>query len=445
MFQFKKSTALILLFVFLSCESDLGIEFPISAPEISFVKTFGGSNNESGRSVVATQDGGYAVLGYSQSIDGDVPTGQGAIQYDSWLLKFDAQDNLQWQKVFGGSKDDKTYQIIETSDNGFAIIGASKSNDGSLTNNQGFEDVWLLKLTANGAISWQTTTGFSGSDQGYSLTQTADGGYFVGGILDVSASGGQGNSKTLQRHAGGDYWAIKYSANGTVEWRKYFGGTNTDTCYAVIELADGYVLAGSSDTNDVDVTNNKGSYDFWLVKINKSGSLVWEKSFGGKEIDEAFSMLKTADNNILVTGDTRSSDQDVSKQQGASDIWLIKVSPDGNLLWERTYGGTGFDAARAVFETTEGQYIVAGNTRSMDGINSENKGANDVWLLKLSSSGSLIWQKSIGGSGIDLAFGLTQLQDKSIIIVGESDSKDQDILINKGFTDLLIIKLNEIF
>lgn len=439
--EFKKIVFLLIVAAYLFGCDKKEIFISEQPASVSFVKTFGGAKNESARSVLKTQDGGYAVFGYTQSIDGDVVSTKTTIQYDFWLLKFDAHDNLEWQKTYGGSNDEKGYKIIQTQEGGFAVIGYSKSSDGDLTINEGFEDVWVLKLNALGSIEWKTNTGFSGSDKGFSIIQTSDGGYFLGAVLDVTASGGLGNSKTLNRHAGGDFWGVKISNSGTIEWRKYFGGTNTETCYDVIEVVDGYLLIGSSDSLDVDIKNNKGSYDFWVVKIDENGTLVWEKSFGGKEIDESYQIIKTIGNNFLIIGETRSSDQDISNQNGGADVWVLKIDSNGEILWEKTYGGSSFDGAKAITSTNDGNYLIAGNTRSVDNDVTSNNGENDIWVLKISPSGNLIWQKTIGGSGIDLANDIVELNDNSILVVGESNSNDKDVKGNKGFTDLLIVKL----
>lgn len=437
----KKLLALTLLVVtFFGCNGDDGIQITSKTPSVDFVKTLGGSRNESGRTVVQTSDNGYAVLGFTQSIDGDVSTTKTTIQYDYWVLKFDKDDKLQWQKTYGGSKDDKAYQFIETNDNGFAIVGYNKSNDGDLTSNQGFEDIWILKLNSSGDVSWKTTTGFSGTDQGFSIIQTSDGGFFIGGILDVTASGGLGNSRASARHAGGDYWGIKLNTSGAIEWRKYFGGKNTDTCYGVSEASDGYLMIGSSDSNDVDIKNNKGAYDFWIVKIDKTGKLLWEKSFGGDEIDEARAISKTNDGSFLIIGDTRSSTKDVTKNNGGADLWCIKVDNSGNLIWQKNYGGSNFDVGRSIHKTKDGGFLISGSSRSSDN-GLTNKGQNDVWILKIDENGNQQWQKNIGGSEIDLCYDAIELNNDTIIAVGESSSNNQDITTNKGFSDLLIIKL----
>lgn len=436
----KRMLLIVMGLLLTSCSKDQNVLSTDKVPSIQSVKTYGGSKNESARSVVATSDGGYAVLASTQSIDGDIPTNKTIVQYDFWVLKFDAQGQLQWQKTYGGTKDDRAYKMITTSDGGFVISGYNKSNDGDLSANAGFEDVWILKLSATGTIQWKTVTGFSGSDQGLTIIQTSDGGYLAGGILDVTASGGLGNSKTAQRHAGGDYWMIKMTASGSIQWRRYFGGTNTDTCYDVVETTDGYIMVGSSDSTDTDIKGNKGSYDFWVVKINKSGTLLWEKSYGGKEIDEAYQIVPTSDGNFLIVGDTRSSDQDVTAQYGGADVWVIKIDADGKLIWQKNYGGSSFDAARAVVKVSNG-YVVTGSSRSSDQDVTSNKGQNDIWVIKIDEQGKLIWQKSLGGTDVDVAYGITRLQDQSLVIVGESSSSNGDISKNNGFTDMLLVKL----
>ncbi|MCF7566996.1 hypothetical protein L3X37_01280 [Sabulilitoribacter arenilitoris] len=434
----------ILVFCFVNCsKNEDNTNTPsIIQPEIEFVKTFGGSKNESAKAVIKTQDGGYTVFGYTQSTDGDI-TDKIEEGFDYWLLKFDAESSLQWQKTFGGSGDDRGSDIVQTADGGFAVFGFSQSNDGDITENAGASDFWILKLDASGNISWQKSFGFSGADDGISLIETSDNGYLITGVLDVTASGGLGNSKTFAtKHAGGDYWAIKLNATGNKQWSKFYGGTFTDTPYDVIQTSDnGYILVGASDSNDVDISNNKGSYDFWVIKISETGTLQWEKSFGGSEIDEASGITNTNDGNYIIVGDTRSNDLNVSKNNGAADLWVIKISPLGELIWEKTFGGNSFDVARSITKTQDNGYLISGSSRSNNGDLSNNNGQNDAWVLKIDADANLKWQKTIGGTDIDFAFDVIELNDKSIIGVGETNSSDFDVKENKGFTDMLIFKI----
>ena len=436
---------LLALFVF-SCSKSEPIGEPIdTTPDIIFTITFGGSLNESGESIIKTNDGGYAILGYTQSKDGDV-TNKIDESFDYWLLKFDQNQTLQWQKTYGGTDNDRGSHIIQTTDNGYAILGYSASNNGDVTTNNGANDFWMCKLNGNGTILWEKSFGFLGADNGNAIIQTQDNGFLILGVIDISASNGQGNSKITgtKRHAGGDYWAIKLNSDGEKEWSRYYGGTFTDTPYDVIQTNDnGYLLVGASDSKDVDIKNSKGSYDFWIVKISESGTLLWEKSFGGSQIDEAYAMCDSGDGNYLIIGDTRSNDGDISTNNGAADLWLIKISPEGDLIWEQNYGGTSFDVGRSISKTQDGSFMILGSSRSSDGDLTKNNGQNDAWLLKINDKGDLLWQKTVGGSNIDFAYSAIELDNKNIIAVGETSSNDGDISTNKVFSDLLIFSTKQ--
>lgn len=430
--------------LFMSCTKDTNTSLAQNSElEIEHIKTLGGSKNESAQAVTKTSDGGYAILGYTQSNDGDVRNKSNE-SYDYWLLKFDARNQLQWQKTYGGSDDDRGFDLIQTSDGGFAMLGKSKSNDLDVSENSGFDDFWVSKLDSNGSISWEYSYGFAGSDTPNSIIQTRDNGYLLTGVLDVSASNGQGDrhAAVRQRHAGGDYWAVKLNSSGVREWSNYYGGSFTDTAYDAIQTQDnGYIIIGSSDSNDVDISNSNGGYDFWVVKISNTGSLVWEKTFGGSEIDEARAITSSNDGNYLIVGDTRSDDLNISQNAGAADLWLIKITPEGTLLWEKTIGGTNFDVGRSVSKTQDNGFLISGSSRSSDGNLTTNKGLNDAWVLKIDSGGDIKWHKSIGGSETDFFYDSVELNDQTIVAVGNSNSSNEDINENKGFTDLLILKL----
>ncbi len=440
----SKTVATYCFFILLlmNCSSD--DSSPVNnniSPE--FVKTYGGSKNDSAQSVTATTDGGYIILGHTQSNDNDITDKQDE-SFDYWILKFDANDQLQWQKTYGGSLDDRGNDIIETSDGGYAILGYSFSNNDNVSNNAGLQDYWIVKLNTSGNILWEKSFGYQGADSGISLIETNDQGFLITGILDVTASGGEGNTqRTANRHAGGDYWALKLDISGNLEWSRYFGGNFTDTPYGVVQTEDnGFIIAGSSDSEDTDISGNIGTYDFWVIKISSSGDFVWEKSFGGSQIDEARAIIKSGDGNYIIAGDTRSNDNDVSQNKGAADLWLIKISPTGNLIWEKTIGGSNFDVARAIENSQNNGFIISGSSRSSDIDVSENKGQNDAWILKTDNNGNLLWETTVGGSNIDFSYDVAELANGSVIAVGDTASNDGDILENKGFSDLLIIKID---
>lgn len=411
------------------------------ADVLEFVETLGGSKNDAFNAVKATTDGGYITAGYTQSNNGDILEKTNT-SFDFLISKFSSKNILEWQKTFGGSDDDRATAIVQTLDGGFAVLGFAKSTDIAVSENAGSKDFWLLKLTSNGNLLWEKSFGFSGADYGTDLIETKEGGFLITGVLDVSASDGQGSAKsTATKHSGGDYWAIKTDNTGALEWSRFFGGSFTEVPLGVLETdAHNFVIVGSSDSKDFNISNNKGSYDFWIIKISTEGTLLWEKSFGGSEIDEAKAITTTNDGNFIIVGDTRSTDKNVSKNNGAADIWVLKVSEEGTLLWEKTIGGTNFDVARAVSRTQDNGYLISGSSRSLDN-GFENKGQNDALILKIDKNGNLLWKKTFGGSEIDFLYGVVELENTAIIAVGESNSSDQDILENKGFTDALIIQI----
>jgi hypothetical protein len=431
-------------FLLVSCIDDDSRVVPISLTgEIEWQKTFGGTGDDIARGIIETTDGGYAVIGYTNSIDGDI-TDKFVEENDFWVLKLDINGNIEWQKTYGGSGDDKGRAIIQTFDGGFAITGPSKSSDGDGSNNEGQHDHWIVKLDAQGNIQWEKSHGFSGHDHSRSILQTNDGGYFIGGYLDVDASGGLGNETITTKHGVGEFWAQKLDTNGNLEWRRYFGGTNNDRIFKVLQAHDGnFLLIGSSESEDFDINNGNGSYDVWAVKIDTKGEMLWEKSLGGSGIDSGHAAVKTNDGNYLIAGAAISTDGDISNSKGNSDAWVIKINDNGEMLWEKSFGGSNFDAAWAIdsgngiFST----HVIAGNSKSTDGDTTINNGENDFWVLKIDSSGKLLFEKSLGGSGLDFAYGVVETSDQKIVVVGETESTDKDITSNHGKKDIWIAKI----
>ena len=442
----KKYLLFLFIIFFCKCtESNLTVHEGSNSSNgtLELVQTFGGSKNDVAKSVVSTVDGGFAVLGYTQSLDGDI-TDKATENYDFWMLKFDSEAQLEWNKTYGGSGDERGRSLIETSDGGYALLGYSDSSDGDVSSNNGNRDFWLVKINASGVLSWQKSFGYEGEDEGVSIIETSDNHLMLSGVLDVTASGGEGNQGRFStRHAGGDYWAIKITPTGDIVWSRFYGGTFTDSPTGIKEtLNDGLISVGGSDSNDVDISNNKGSYDFWIVKSDRNGDIVWEKSFGGSEIDEARDVISDGTGNHIIVGDTRSNDQDVAFNNGAADLWVIKVSNSGELLWNTSIGGSNFDVARSISTTFNNEFIIAGSSRSSNGDVSKNQGQNDAWVLRLDNSGQLLWETTIGGSEIDFSYDAVQINNGTIVAVGETNSSNGDIIDNKGFTDLLIAQIN---
>ena len=416
---------------------------------VEFVKTFGGSQEDEAVGIVQANDGGLVIAGSTSSTDGDI-TDKTTTDSDFWLLKVDANGQIVWNKTYGGTADDKATSIIKTNDGGYLVSGHSRSNDGDVGGNEGFHDFWLLKTDGNGNMQWETNFGFSGSDQAYKVIQTQEGGYFATGFLDVTASGGQGNDgrgsteggREGNRHGVGEYWGIKMNANGQKQWRRYFGGSNNDRSYDVLQMVDGsYLMIGASESDDFDKVDPKGSYDFWAVKVSPGGEKVWTKSFGGSEIDIAYAVTQTTDGNYIMVGDSRSEDKDVTNPKGNADAWVVKFDNDGNRIWQKSYGGDQFESARSIKRLANGTYLISASTRSANGDVSNNIGQNDAWVFIINENGAIQYQKSIGGTDLDFAEDAIYTTSDNVWVVGNTESNDVDIPQNKGVKDLLLIKI----
>lgn len=446
-------TFFIFTILFYSCKSD---DDTITIPgepdftgELVWLKTFGGSNEDDAIDVVQANDGGYIVLGFTDSNDGDI-TGKTTTDQDYWLLKLDQEGEKVWDKTYGGSENDKATGISKTNDGGYIISGFTASSDGDVSENAGFHDYWIIKINSTGDIQWEKSFGFIGQDQAYHVIQTLDGGYFATGFLDVGQSEGEGNDFNEDQsnnrealHSLGDYWGIKMDANGNKIWRRYFGGSHVDQSKDVLQTDDGgFLLAGISESSDYDITNARGANDFWVIKVSADGDKVWEKSYGGAETDRGFSLAKATDGNYILTGESRSVDADVSNPKGGGDIWVVKFNKsNGSIIWEKSFGGTDFDTSRSVSNLGNGTYAIAGSARSSDIDATNNNGANDAWLLLIDENGNLEFEKNIGGSNIDFGNKVMRTTENEILFVGSSLSNDGDIPVNKGNKDLLIFKM----
>ena len=411
--------------------------FAQPAPTIEWQKCLGGSLGEQASSIQQTKDNGFIIAGYSGSNDSDVSGNHGGVE-DYWIVRLDSMRNIIWQRCLGGSDFDFAQSIVQTSDDGFIVAGWSASDDGDVSGNHGAYDYWIVKLDSGGNIVWQKPFGGTGWDLGTSVQQTTDGGYIVAG----SSHSHDGD---VTDHRGRyDYWILKLDSAGNLLWQKSIGGTRDDYANSVQQTTDGgFIVAGQSDSYDGDVTGNHGNSDFWIVKLNSEGNLIWQKSYGGSNDEDAYSIQQATDGGFIVAGWTASTDGDVSGYHGGlNDYWVIRLDTNGNLIWQKTLGGSGDDIARSVRETKDGGFIVAGWSNSKDGDVSQNNGYDDYWIVKLDRLGNLIWQKSLGGTLTDQGYCIENTNDNGFIVAGEASSDDDDVSGNHGEDDYWIVKLS---
>jgi len=409
----------------------------IAQPIIEWKKNFGGTSDDSANFIELTTDGGYILAGSSSSNNMNVGGNNGASDY--WIVKLDEAGNLQWEKNLGGAENEIAESIQQTNDGGYIITGRSLSSDGDAGGNNGEIDYWIVKLDETGDLQWEKNYGGSDWDSAWSVLQADDGGYIVAGWS-------QSNDGDVKENKGDpDFWIVKLNETGNLQWEKNYGGSDWEKARSIKKTTDGgYVVAGESYSNDGDIGGkNNLSSDYWIIKLDVSGNLEWEKNYGGTSDEFAYSIQQTTDGGYIVAGETFSNDGDVGENNGRWDYWIVKLDQIGNLEWEKSYGGSDIDIAESVQQTTDGGYIVAGSTESNDGDVTENNGSSDYWIIKLDESGNLQWEKNYGGTSYDVAFSIQQTTDGKYIVAGVSYSDDGDIEENIGLSDYWVLKLSE--
>jgi len=356
---------------------------------------------------------------------------------DYWIVKLDSSANITWQKCLGGSNIDKAYSVQQTTDGGFIVAGESLSTDLNVTGNHGSYDCWVVKLDSSGGISWKKCLGGTLHDSGNSIEQTTDGGFIVAGF-SYSDDG-----DVTENHGNRDFWIAKLDSSGILDWQKSLGGSDNDEAMSIEQTTDGgYIVAGFSKSIDGDLTANHGLEDYWITKLDSTGLIEWQKSYGGSGDENANFIQQTTDGGFIVAGFSESDDGDVLLNHGSFDFWILKLHPSGSIEWQRALGGSDNDKAFSVQQSTDGGFIVVGHSYSLDGDVTGNHSSQDFWIVKLDSSGGFEWQKSLGGSDNDYAKSVEQTSDGGYIIAGVSSSNNWDVSGNHGNKDYWLVKLS---
>lgn len=315
-------------------------------------KAFGGTDWEGCNSVQQTTDGGYILAGYTQSF--------GAGYCDFWLVKTDADGDSLWSRTFGGSYNEECRSVQQTSDGGYILAGHTQSFTA------GEEGIWLVKTNINGDSLWSRVYCLSDGDRCYSIQQTANGGYVLGGMICNLDTGLW------------DYLLVKTDSNGDSLWSRTYGGPDADHCFTVKQTFDGgYVLAGYTSSFGAE------NHDIWLVKTDANGDSLWSRTYGGINRDECRSVQQTADGGYILGGHTY--DLETSNW----DFWLVRVDVNGEFLWDRTYGGAENDFCYTVLQTSDSGYALAGGTFSF------GAGDYDFWFIKTGPEGTPVWERRI--------------------------------------------------
>lgn len=429
----------LLLLSFIGLNSLLFAQNPTT---IHWQKNLGGKNNDFAYAATPTSDGGYVIVGSTNnSNDGDVPSSKAlANNSDIWVVKLNNWGEIIWSKTFGGTKEDVATDVLETKDKSILVVATTLSTDGEAVGNGSRGGIILLNLRANGAIIWRKVfaSGYNAGEIAFSkadanskptIKPTADGGYMLGAsIIPINTS---------------DFWLSKLNATGDIQWSKTYGSSQNDWMNEVIVCADGgFLLVGGTEASNNEISGaGKGFIDMYVVKTDALGRLLWQKSLGGTNLDIAFSAIETSDNGYMVVGETNSSNGDMTPNLGQKDGVLLKFANNGNLILKVLTGGDDIDGLYTISKTNNGKIFAMGSSSSVIGKIKPKGPVGDMWLVNIENSGIITSHTMFGGADTDIARGAFSTADGGFIIAGNSDSVDGNLTDNKGSTDFWAVKV----
>nr|WP_293837208.1 putative Ig domain-containing protein [uncultured Arsenicibacter sp.] len=421
------------------------VVFVADAQTINWQKSFGGSANDSATAVLAVADG-YIIAGNTFSADGDVGSNN-SNSLDVWLAKLTTTGTLAWKKSISGSRFDHVHAITAGPDGTFVITGTTHSVDGDMAGfnlmyGGYYSFLWLMKFSSTGELIWKQYVDSGRWNAAYAIMPDVFGqdGYLVAGSYYCGGCQSGNDFYTNVFDQSGNRTGI-----GT--WP---GGRGDDQAYGLTPAPAGGYLAvgkGSSPTflwdSSTPSANNRGGYDVWL-KRSGLNSYYWLKSFGGSGDDIAYATVATGDGGFVIAGYTSSTDGDVTGSHGGKDAWVLKVNKEGNLVWQKTLGGSGDDIATAMIITPAGDLLIAGTTASTNGDVQGNHGGTDGWVVKLTGAGDIVWQKTLGGSGDEGFLAIAQAPNGQYVLTGYAGPADGDVQGNHGQSDMWVVTLSDI-
>ena len=410
-------------------------------PEIDWQHNYGGSGWDIPFKILSTpSDSGYIVAGVSGSIDGDVTESNGYDDY--WVVKLDSLGNILWQNTYGGSSFDQCNDIVLTSDGGYLLAGYIYSNDGDITLNHGDVDYWVVKISVTGVIEWQKSFGGIETDFANRILTLPSGNFMIIGESSSNDGDVLGHHNTPTKT--NDIWVIEIDPSGNLLSSKCYGSYFDESAGDIILLGDGIAIVGTTFGSGGDVTSHDGATDFWLFKIDFDGNIIWDRSFGGDDYDWGYSIGKKTNGDIVICGITSSVDGDIIDYNGGTaDALVVIVDSIGNLESSHCFGGSLYDESDDLIVIDNNQILICGSTASIDGDMTDNNGSTDFWVAMIDTIGNVHWQKSLGGSIDEAAYAIATTPDEnSYITLGRSHSSVADVEANFGSYDFWVVKLN---
>lgn len=403
-------------------------------PNIDWENTIGGGSTDILYTVKQSHDNGFLLGGFSSSTIYADKSENNIGSGDFWVLKLDTGGNVTWQNTIGGNSEDYLISIYETKDKG--IILGGYSNSGIFADkdeeNVGGYDYWIVKVDSVGDIQWQNTIGGNGDDVLQTIIQTNDNGYIVGGYSNSNIYG----DKSEPNLGNFDYWIVKLDSLGAIEWQNTIGGNSYDYLYKIEQTFDnGYILGGASssgisgDKSEVSISSGAGlpTLDYWIVRLDSTGNILWQNTIGGNSADYLYDIKENIDGGFIIAGASSSgiSADKTLPSFGSLDFWVLKISSTGNIIWQSVYGGDLEEGLEMVsLELTNYGYTIAGSSSSsISGNKTEaNIGINDYWVISIDTLGAILWQKDIGGNLNDKLFSMVATNDGGYFLGGQSNS-----------------------
>lgn len=452
------------------------VPFPNYSQDILWEKSYGGTHADYLFDAQPTSDYGFILAGSSLSDKTGNKAEENHGDLDYWIWKMKENGELDWQKSFGGAGFDLLQSIKNTRDGGFILAGTSSSSKSFQKKEdcKGLSDFWVIKLNAAGDEQWQRTIGGDGQEELLCAFQTTDGGYILGGSssssphsvisskFDAKSFASDPYGKSEKSRGNMDYWIIKLDQQGVIQWQKTYGGQYTDVLRSMEQTKDnGFILAGYSNSpvSGDKTETNKGVGDYWIVKINDTGVIQWQKTYGGDGDDQPYVIHQTKDGGYIVGGNSNSSNA-LTSQGGivanGTDFWVLKIDQDGEVLWSRTYDFGKVDILTSLVENADGTYLIGGHARnsgpkSAGGIVSkvtnliarEKDGINDYMALKINAEGEELWNKTVGSGGEDILRKLVETRDGGYLMAGTSNGSSKDKNSSIGSNDFWVVKLKD--
>ncbi|MBL0342845.1 MAG: T9SS type A sorting domain-containing protein [Bacteroidetes bacterium] len=355
-----------------------------------WMRTYGGTATDNAHAVLALNEGGFLIGGETQSDDGDVTGFHG--QTDGWLIKLDGLGNIIWKKCLGGTSNDYIWSMLQLPGGNYLVAATTSSYNGDLTGLPvGNQSLWLIEIDTSGTIVNNTLHNGAGT-LSYSLKHTNDGGYVLTG--NSGAPGGM----VITNYGSSDLAVVKLDSSLTLQWCKNYGGSAYDKGVSVINTSDNnYLVVGKTSSNDVYVNGNHGWADFWVVKLDSSGDFVWQKCLGGNANEnELFGVYETAEGNYLIAGLAGSTNGDITHPYDGVDFWIASLDTAGSVLWDKSLGGGKSESAGAFMLSSDGGYILAGGTTSNDfDVSGHTPTYNiDTWIAKVEDHPNMIKGKA---------------------------------------------------